>query len=45
MFDIPSLINLFIFLIEMKNICENNPIKERAFLYLLTYLLTIKNIK
>ena len=38
MFDIPLFINLVISLIEIKNIRWKHPIKEDAFIYLLTYL-------
>ena len=37
MFDIPVLINLFITLIELKNINQKRQIKKHTFLYLLTY--------
>ena len=38
MFDTPLPINLFIFLIELKNNRLKNPIKEHTVIYLVTYL-------
>ena len=45
MFDIPLLINLFISLIELKNIDQKHHIKEHTFLYLLTYFFSLIELK
>ena len=37
MLDIPLLVNLFISIIEIKNIPEKDPMKERTFIYLVFY--------